>query len=774
MLDNGATTLRVAPGPLTAAGAQVAILAALAETVGLGPAGWIVGLASGLILNQALARALQRDPVARLGAASWVTLARATLAVGVAALAADSIGQNTAVAPLVTLASIAIALDYVDGWIARRTGTTSALGAWLDGEVDAFLIFALSVEVASSVGVWVLAIGAARYAFLAAGWLLPWMRAQLPRRDWRKVVAATQGIALTIAAAGVLPPGLTSITVAVALALLAESFGRDVWWLWRNRHSAAAEITPARDGHPLGAVLTVLAAVVFWAALVAPNQPWHLTLGAFVRLPLEGIVLVVLAVVLPSRARRVLPWVIGPALGLLVLVKLLDFGFFTAFDRPFNPVDDWAYASIGVETVRDTFGRTDADLAVVGFVLLALAALILPTLAVHRVTRVAAGHPRQSLQAMTALAAVWSVCWLFGADLVPGTSIASTSAAGLAVHEVNAVKTDLRNQARFTAELRHDPFAGTPSDRLLAALRGKDVLLVFVEGYGKLTLQGSPFAPGVDALVDAGTRQLATAGFSARSSWIISPGFGGASWLAQSTLQSGTWVNTQGRYNELVASKRLTLTKAFGLAGWRTVADMPANDRDWSVGPDFYHFDKTYDRRNVGYKGPKYAYASMPDQFMLLALQRLELAKPHRRPVFAEVATVSSHAPWTRVPPLIAWNRVGNGSIFNRLPVNESGLTDSRQGYVQSICYSLRTLFSFVQHYGNKNLVLVVLGDEQPARIASGQPGHQVPISIIAHDPAVMRQISGWGWVDGLRPTQAAPVWDMNAFRNRFLSAFDA
>ena len=70
--------------------------------------------------------------------------------------------------------------------------------------------------------------------------------------------------------------------------------------------------------------------------------------------------------------------------------------------------------------------------------------------------------------------------------------------------------------------------------------------------------------------------------------------------------------------------------------------------------------------------------------------------------------------------------------------------------------------------------VLVVLGDEQPARIAPLPPGHQVPISIIAHDPAVMRRIAGWGWVDGLRPTQAAPVWDMNAFRDRFFTAFDS
>jgi phosphatidylglycerophosphate synthase len=772
MFERGAT-LRAARGPLTGLGAQLLLLATLAQTVDLGRAGLLVGAASGLILAAALARALWCNPAAKLGPAGWVTLTRATLAVGVAALTADSFERDVAVAPLVALASVALALDFVDGWVARRTKTASALGASLDGEVDAFLILALSVAVAPSAGVWVLAIGAARYAFLAAGRPFVWMRAPLPQRDWRKVVAATQGITLTIAAAEVVPPALTRAALAVALALLAESFGRDVWWLWRHRHAAGPRIAAVRERGPGRAVaLTLLALVVVWVALVAPTQPWLLTPGAFVRLPLEGIVVVMLAVVLPTRARRLLPWVIGPALGLLVLVKLLDLGFFIAFDRPFHPVDDWSYASIGVETVRDTFGRTDADLVIAGAVLLGVAALVLPTLAVLRLTRVAARHRRHSLRAAAALTAAWVVCWAFGAELVSGASIASTSGADLVVQEVQAVQSDLRDRARFSAEIRDDRYRNTPGDRLLAGLRGKDVLLVFVESYGRLAVEGSSFSPGIDAVLDAGTRQLAAAGFSSRSGWLTSATFGGASWLAHATLQSGAWVDSQGRYNELVASDRLTLTKAFRRAGWRTAADLPSNDRSWPEGFSFYHFDKIYDRRNVGYRGPKYAFASMPDQYVLLALQRLELAKPKRRPLFAEVDLVSSHTPWTRVPPLIDWSRVGDGSIFNRLPVDQTGLTDVQQGYARSIRYTLRALFSFVEHYGRKNLVLVVLGDHQPSRVVTGRPGHDVPISVIAHDPAVMRRIAGWGWVDGMRPAPTAPVWPMSAFRNRFLSAF--
>jgi len=87
----------------------------------------------------------------------------------------------------------------------------------------------------------------------------------------------------------------------------------------------------------------------------------------------------------------------------------------------------------------------------------------------------------------------------------------------------------------------------------------------------------------------------------------------------------------------------------------------------------------------------------------------------------------------------------------------------------------MSALISFVQHYRDPNLVMIVLGDHQPWTIVSGQqPSHEVPISVIARDPAVLRRISGWGWNPGLRPDPNAPVWQMSAFRDRFLTAFNS
>jgi hypothetical protein len=401
-----------------------------------------------------------------------------------------------------------------------------------------------------------------------------------------------------------------------------------------------------------------------------------------------------------------------------------------------------------------------------------LSALIVPALAVVQLTRVAARHRRPSLRAVGVLTAVWVLCWVFGAQ-VSGAGVASTTAAHLAVGEVQAVQSDFHSEALFRAQIaRKDPARNIPPGRLLKGLRGKDVLLVFVESYGQMAVQGTSFSPPIDQLVNAGTQQLEADGFSSRSGWLTSSTYGGGSWLAHGTLESGVWANSPGRYSALIASKRLTLPALFQRAGWRTVADVPSTHGSWPEGKSFYHYQKIWDRENLGYHGPKFGFSPMPDQYTFQALQTLELAKRNRPPIFAEIDTTSSHEPWTRIPPLTSWNRLGNGSIFDRLPINRTGLTDTRQGYAQSIEYSLRTLYSFIERYGNKNTVLIALGDHQPSRVIE-QANHEVPITIIAHDPKVLRRLSGWDWTKGMLPDSSAPVWRMSAFRDRFLNAFD-
>jgi phosphatidylglycerophosphate synthase len=217
------------------ASAQLGLLALLSVGVGLGPAGWLAGTAYAVVTLPLLASALRRARMRSLGPANQVTLARATLVGGVTALVTDAIGRHAHVAVLIALAAVALVLDAVDGQVARRTGTTSSLGARFDMEVDAFLILVLSIFVATSLGAWVLTIGAMRYVFVAAAWVMRWLRSPLPPSLARKAVAAVQGIVLTVASAGVVPRSVAIASVVLSLALLVWSFGRDIVWLWRER-----------------------------------------------------------------------------------------------------------------------------------------------------------------------------------------------------------------------------------------------------------------------------------------------------------------------------------------------------------------------------------------------------------------------------------------------------------------------------------------------------------------------------------------------------------
>ena len=528
-------------------------------------------------------------------------------------------------------------------------------------------------------------------------------------------------------------------------------------------------------------VLTVLAALLVWFALVAPDRLDRLGPAAFVRIPIEGLVIVAVSLILPARARRILAVAVGIALALLTVVKILNMGFFTELDRPFNPVTDWSFFGPAVGVLRDSVGQTWTVVAEILAVVLVIALLVLVPLSLLRLTGLTARHRATSARTIGVLGLVWILCAVLGVKVVSGLPIASTSAAGLAYDQAQEVRHGLKDQQVFAGTLAaHDPLRGTPSADLLTGLRGKDVIVAFVESYGRIAVQDSAFSPQVDAVLHAGTNSLRKAGFSSRSAFLTSPTFGGISWLAHSTLQSGLWIDNQGRYNQLVASDRFTLSDAFKRAGWRTVSDIPSNEGDWAQGTSFYNYDKLYNGSDVGYVGPKFSYAAVPDQYTLAAFQRLELAKPNRAPVMAEIDLVSSHTPWAPLPRMVDWNKVGDGSIYDGMPQQGQSAAavwrdpnQVRAAYGQSIQYSLNSLISFVQTFHDNNLVLVLLGDHQPATIVSGTGGnHDVPITIIAHDPNVFDRISSWGWQDGLLPSPQAPVWRMDAFRDRFLTAF--
>ncbi|MFE2428608.1 sulfatase [Streptomyces sp. NPDC059373] len=541
---------------------------------------------------------------------------------------------------------------------------------------------------------------------------------------------------------------------------------------WRGRHPAAAQ-TMAR-------VTTVLAGVLVLGAILVPNRLSHITPASFARIPVEGVLGAAVLLVLPPKVRRVAAVLGGTVLGLLTILKFLDMGFYSILVRPFDLVLDWVLLANAEEFVKESVGQAGAIAAVVGVVILALALPVVMTLAVLRLSRLMARHGTAATRGLLVLGTTWVACAALGAQ-VAGVPIATSGFTQFVDNRVKQVNASINDERVFAQQASVDAFSKTPPNQLLTGLRGKDVIFTFIESYGRNAVLDDPvMAASVDKVLANGTSRLKKAGFSSRSAWLKSPVTGAGSWLAHSTFGSGLWIDNQQRYRSLTNSNRMTLTSAFQRTGaWRTVGIVPGVRRAWPEGK-FFGLDHIYDSTHLGYKGPYFSWTPVPDQFSLAAFERLEHGKKNHEPLMAQIILASSHNPWAPIAKTVGWDQLGDGTIFNAIKAAGKDPKEVwkdpkkvQNEYRRAIEYSLNSLIDYVAKYGDKNTVLVFLGDHQPVPTVVGDnASRDVPISIVAHDPAVLDRISTWNWQDGLQPDAKAPVWRMDSFRDRFLTAY--
>jgi hypothetical protein len=544
---------------------------------------------------------------------------------------------------------------------------------------------------------------------------------------------------------------------------------------------AEAAAPPRVDNDPrpwrryAGWAVTALAGILFFAALVLPNQFRLFTPGWFVRIPVEALLGAALVLVLPRTLGRVAAVLAGIGVGILVVLKTIDMFFILFLLRSADPVLDWTLLGNGLDFITGSYGKAGAVGAVAVVVLLVAAVLAVTTWAALRLTKLVVSHRRNAMRIALVLAVAWVLLAVTNVEVVPGEPVAAKSSAGFTYYRAAQARKSAHDKEVFAREASRDAFAGVPGNELLNGLRGKDVVLTFVESYGFTAVTDPRYQPEIGSVLDEGQKRLQAAGYASRSGFLTSPTAGGGSWFAHATLLSGLWIDNQQRYNTLTASGRLTLGSAFQKADWDTVGVMPGVVRQWPQGR-FFGYDRVYGKNALRYRGPRFGFASMPDQYTLSQFQRQERGKSGRAPMMAEIELMSSHTPWAPPPGLVDWNRIGDGSSEFVAAGGGSLLTgtaQARAAYAKTIGYSLQSLLSYVETYGDDNLVLVFLGDHQPtANVTDASSNWDVPITIVAKDRTVIDRTAGWGWQEGLRPTPGAPVWKMDTFRDRFLTAF--
>lgn len=522
----------------------------------------------------------------------------------------------------------------------------------------------------------------------------------------------------------------------------------------------------------------LVALAVLVALLLLPDRLTRTDLGSFAALPVELVLGGALLIVLPTSVGRPVAGLLGGLLGLLTVLKLVDIGFYTALARPFDLVLDWGLLP-GVWTLlQASLGPLVALLVLVGAGLLISAVVTAGIWASLRLTRPLSRHREAALRALAAVGACWLALAAAGLRAVPPYPVASASSTTKIINEVAAVREGLADRERFDAELAADRFAGVPPERLVAGLRGTQVVVIFVESYGRVALTDPGISAAVTPVLDAGTQQLARAGWQSRSGYLTSPTTGGGSWLAHATLLSGLWIDDQQRYRQLAASERLTLTGAFAGAGWRTTAIMPGNTSAWPDGA-VYRYDEILDSRTLGYAGPPYGWARVPDQYTLAETARVLAAGTPAAPAMVVTPLITSHAPWTPVPTLVDPAEVGDGAGLTPATGSaeppEAILTRDparvRADYGRSLTYSLTSVIDQLTQLPAENLVVIMVGDHQPAPVVAGvDADRDVPITLLTGDPALLSRTRGWDWAPGLRPASDGPVWRMDTVRDRILT----
>lgn len=332
----------------------------------------------------------------------------------------------------------------------------------------------------------------------------------------------------------------------------------------------------------------------------------------------------------------------------------------------------------------------------------------------------------------------------------------------------------IKKQGKNAVAANKEPAYSAP----LARLNSTDVHIFIIESYGYALFNDqryqSHMAPHISAFDDA----LSAAGYAACSGVLDSPTLGGRSWLAFGSLESGVWLPDQLRYNFVLTSDVRPLADYFNQAGYRTVSVMPGTTKPWPEGK-YFRYAKTYYAKDLNYKGPKFGWSPMPDQFVLDAIYRKELVGRERPPLFIRYVLTSSHASFHRQPKYLNdWSRIGNGAVFHRVPpktypINWPDLSNAGKAYMRSIRYDLTVLKKYLIHDLPQQALIIIMGDHQVnTQLVGHNAEHWVPIHVISRDRDLLAPFLKMGYTPGLYPKPGSPVPRMHTFRTDFLRAF--
>jgi hypothetical protein len=320
---------------------------------------------------------------------------------------------------------------------------------------------------------------------------------------------------------------------------------------------------------------------------------------------------------------------------------------------------------------------------------------------------------------------------------------------------------------------------GKDNGPFLDKLQGNNVLFIFVESYGRTVFANQKYSEALVPRFEQMARNLEVEGFNVVSDFITSPTYGGFSWFAHSTLNSGVKVISHLHSQLLDEQNPRGFADYFRDAGYLPILVAPGTTRPWPGMEDYYGFRNHYFSWEFGYKGPRYGWPTMADQFVLHHIQKTEIEQA-TQPLFIQYALVSSHAPFSDQPRYVEdWDTIGNGSTLHRSGRNRFNVTwglsgDYANAYIAAITYEMQVIEGYLKNFVHDDTIVIFVGDHQPHQIVTGPVNltWSVPIHIASRNPEMIAPFLRRGYITGMVPNQPLPHVGMERFMEEFLADF--
>jgi hypothetical protein len=296
-----------------------------------------------------------------------------------------------------------------------------------------------------------------------------------------------------------------------------------------------------------------------------------------------------------------------------------------------------------------------------------------------------------------------------------------------------------------------------------------NVYIFLIESYGRVLLENPETRPVYLEFMQSMQDSLESAGWKGKSTLSEAPIFGGRSWLSLGSIICGIPIKDQVIYSYFINHQENYphLIHFFNQQGYQTIALQPLNrprpGYSMSSYERFYQYDTYINAEDLEFDSPAFGFHNIPDQYSL-NFSHEKYLKQLGQPYFLLFLTISSHSPWTFLPPYVKdWQEIQRSSIaaLRKKYKNTSGRIEQTmqsnlisgvglQEYLSLMFYELNILRDYILQKIPPNSIAVILGDHQPPIVTDQTSGFETPVHILSQDTVFLDYLTDYAFTEGI------------------------